>query len=542
MSLFRPKRVVPNTLDPALCGLDWAAVPGLFRGRLSIKDAAFREEVRQAISQEVGVDWNSFGLDLDHGEDVSISNLQGEGAFEIAEAWADMGKMRRKLETLLEFLDGPERHVVERLLKKETPAEGSSQPADVWNEASGRSRNVEVHAGEPGKRVFQGRASISQTERAMARVSTGFEKPSPVLPVESDEETDDEDAEEARMRTAHYIFASYIGMDSQLPDPAATSSSPIQESTNDLRLATPISVKGDTLPLLTSIDPPFPATPAASPTRLPRSANAKCKGFNDTDVLPRTPPRFCATPLGSPLQLISPAPSTRKRRRSDRRVHQDDAVQPMLQVGGVPAVDFRSSAQQATSRLDDSRSPSNALKERAFKRRKLREDQDRPSVLGLSSERTCVPQDEAAVEPSKSSTSRVPKKTDPKGTSTTSLNMSRNSSRSRVSEDRLSRQSIRERIAQQLGQICPTLVRPSYSAKKTSDGAFWEVKFAQATQETEVMREFPEDLPSSESQASTDMEFDVVQSRKLAEELEAEYARGIRPGLAIPPLECIESQ
>lgn len=90
--MFRPKRIVPNTLDPKLGGLDWAALPGVFSGCLSTDGHAFRAEVRQAMAAEIGFGWSNISLDPDEGEDVALANLAGEGALEIAQKWCGREK------------------------------------------------------------------------------------------------------------------------------------------------------------------------------------------------------------------------------------------------------------------------------------------------------------------------------------------------------------------------------------------------------------------------------------------------------------------
>ncbi|EKM52053.1 uncharacterized protein PHACADRAFT_54509, partial [Phanerochaete carnosa HHB-10118-sp] len=215
VSLFRPKRIIPNTLDPKLCSLDWAAIPGMFSGLLALDEASFRTEVRQSIAEELGLQWTTMSLNLDDGEDVAITNLEGNGSLEIAERWADDGKIRHKLQTLLKYLDGPERNSVERLLKVSASTDTQSQTQDVWNEMSAGPLKVEAKA-QFKERGFQGRATHSQTERAMARLHAGFSKPSARMQVDSDAETEDGDNEEAHMNTAHFLFASYADMPSQL--------------------------------------------------------------------------------------------------------------------------------------------------------------------------------------------------------------------------------------------------------------------------------------------------------------------------------------
>jgi hypothetical protein len=556
--MFRPRRVVPNTLDPALGGLDWAAMPGMFRGLVSMDNATFRAEVRQAISEELGVDWDTFSLDLDEEEDVAITNLEGVGALEAAKEWADMGKMRRKLEGILSFLEGPERLSAERLLKHDVVHEGSSQPLDVWNEVSAQSIVGCVKTAEPQKSGFRGRATLSQTERAMTRIKTGFSKPSTVRHLDSDEETDDEDAEEARMRTAHYIFGPYVGISSQIPDPTASPPSPIKESTNDQRLTTPASVNKNILPVFSSAEPLFPATPRATPPMRPSIAISKLDFLaREQHLDPCMPQRSWPTPLGSPFQLLSPAMSTRKRQRSEHDQPHPKKSQNLLQVTVNTAtsedyrrevdypqtIDFSIERRLNVPGVTASEDSFEIMEQKEPKRCKTEREKGWRQPSKGPSEKMCVPQAETRIIPEPSNiverSIRPLRRTSTERSSSAFRDAPDTTLRPRGSEDRESRSALRDKIARRLSKICPTLVRPAYTAKIDNGEASCEVGLPQ---KSEKERNIPEDLPLSDSQVSIDIEIDMEESRKLAQELEEKYVKGIRPGVAIPLLECMESQ
>ncbi|KAH9959524.1 hypothetical protein BGW80DRAFT_1183450 [Lactifluus volemus] len=107
VSLFRPARVVPNTLHPSFHGLDELCIPHLFADCLSSPPSSL-----------------SFSADMEKGEmeinedfnDAAIQNLIGDGADSIARVWADTGRSIDKLAVIEPFLRGKTRDVVRRTL------------------------------------------------------------------------------------------------------------------------------------------------------------------------------------------------------------------------------------------------------------------------------------------------------------------------------------------------------------------------------------------------------------------------------------------
>lgn len=549
VSMFKPKRVVPNTLDPKFNGLDWAAMPGMFAGCLSSDDVAFRAEVRQAISEEIGADWASVSMDLDGGEDVALANLEGDGASEVARAWADEGKTRRKLEILIDFLDGPERQVVERLLRGDAPREAESQTQDVWNEVAARP----PPAGSPERRGtttgFQGKASEAETARAMARFGTTRFASTKVLQPDSDEDTEDEDAEEARARTAHYIF----GMASQLPDPTATSSSPIRspirESTNDERLAAPAEPSRRILPLSSPAMPFAPVTPQSSPRAVMviGKHNEASAGFRENVGAVGPPKKAHQRPLGSPFQLLSPAPTARKRRLSERE--QADAASEARPTGSDPPaektqparfLDFRQTSKETALSL---RSPQDSLKnvaEQETKRRKVSEGMRARSCLTESRPKTklCVPQAEVAVKPEPPPGPRALGRTDTVQASVSARpDGSSASARAPKTHGRKSLSAMREKIAKRLSEVGSTSLKPPYRRLKRSESAASAP--LSLSQRSLRASAYPEQLPSSDD---PNVEMGAERREELVQRFKAEYAKGVRPGKVIPRLECLQSQ
>ncbi|KAH7904819.1 beta-lactamase-like protein, partial [Hygrophoropsis aurantiaca] len=131
VSLFRPRRVVPNTLDPTLNGLDWACMEKMFEGCLSNPHHPSNANPPPSTSTNSNIvnmlnagpnAYNgptTFNLSaLDMHTDTGLKNLMvpSEGAREVAERWIITGKLRDKLEVLADWLRGERRRVVERAL------------------------------------------------------------------------------------------------------------------------------------------------------------------------------------------------------------------------------------------------------------------------------------------------------------------------------------------------------------------------------------------------------------------------------------------
>ncbi|KAI9448810.1 hypothetical protein BJY52DRAFT_1310396 [Lactarius psammicola] len=109
VSLFRPARVVPNTLDPSLQGLDALCIPNIFASCLSNSRPSSSAAFAEALADD----------DLkirEDGEDSALQNLVGDDAERIAHAWADSGRGAEKLAILEQFLTGATRHAVRRML------------------------------------------------------------------------------------------------------------------------------------------------------------------------------------------------------------------------------------------------------------------------------------------------------------------------------------------------------------------------------------------------------------------------------------------
>jgi hypothetical protein len=108
VSLFRPVRVVPNSLDPSLHGLDALCVPNLFANCLSTLPSFSSSFAGALLDGDIHVS-------EDHC-DSTLQNLVGDGADSIAHAWAVSGRIVDKLAVMEPFLRGTARNIVRRIL------------------------------------------------------------------------------------------------------------------------------------------------------------------------------------------------------------------------------------------------------------------------------------------------------------------------------------------------------------------------------------------------------------------------------------------
>ncbi|KAJ3532022.1 hypothetical protein NM688_g7488 [Phlebia brevispora] len=219
VSLFKPKRIVPNTLDPTLAGLDCASLPEMFAG---------------CVSSETDMHSECLKIWIDRGKDVALENLEGAGALEIAQHWVDSGKPRRKLELLHKYLADVQKEYVEVILAGDKASAGSLQSQLREQAQTHLSQSSGSHL-VTGEQAAQGVATLSETERAMARIQeiprlvpAGFFDPP------SDEESEDE--EDAHAKTAEFLF---LTPDSR-PAPLQSSSSIRIPSSDGLRPSSPV--------------------------------------------------------------------------------------------------------------------------------------------------------------------------------------------------------------------------------------------------------------------------------------------------------------
>lgn len=282
--------------------------------------------------------------EADANEDVAFKNLEGEGARELAEKWADSGRMRKKLLVMQEFLPPHYRRVVDQILdgKYRRPASrpaGEIRPATFRREALQLAATLADIAPNPAPSVptFQGRASAAETRAAMARFVVPKRLQSPVL----DSDTDDDEDEDAHALTAHLLW----GEDADIPlhvNPDR-SSSPLPETVEQpcaspsrrpdeqpVRLPshmplTPKSSRGSqdlshwlqsSSPLPISDDPSTPKHPKAAVHEVvPREENSSSSTLQNAKVL--RSPLVPMTVRRKDKMPQMPTPETRRRHHID---------------------------------------------------------------------------------------------------------------------------------------------------------------------------------------------------------------------------------
>ncbi|KDR81002.1 hypothetical protein GALMADRAFT_153374 [Galerina marginata CBS 339.88] len=303
VKLFRPKRVVPNTLDPRLMHLDWACIDQMFSSCLhhsaqhtAASSSSFR--LRLGISPK-----DQLATDIQNDGDVALKNLVGDGAAAVAERWADHGKLLKRLSIIREYLGEEENAIIDTLLgikksrKRREFEEPSSDPPELHTTDKGKGKEV-------------------QTSRYYGRESED----------ESDNDSDDE-----RGKTAHKLFASLAGID---PDdkenswwassqPSEVSSNILEEIVSEKRGA-PISDGAWRVNRLTPQSSPVRPkrrTPKPQPTSTPLHSRSKINAkpnvastSHHSRFPTQSPPKTTNTTsrsghsLASPICLLSSSP------------------------------------------------------------------------------------------------------------------------------------------------------------------------------------------------------------------------------------------
>lgn len=113
MKLFRPHRVIPNTLDPGLENLDWIAIDNMFSNCLSPYGKSVTDSIREDVTKNFSEDnlsvkldsWAELAGDGEKG-DVTLKNLEGgDEAIGLATQWITPDeKGLKKLQRIQEHL------------------------------------------------------------------------------------------------------------------------------------------------------------------------------------------------------------------------------------------------------------------------------------------------------------------------------------------------------------------------------------------------------------------------------------------------------
>ena len=115
MKLFRPHRIVSNTLDPGLANLDWMAIDNMFKDCLSSHGQSVVESISGDVAKNISEDDASVQLDswakfADGGRkgDVALKNLEGgDEAIGLAARWMSPDEYGlKRLQRIQENLPG----------------------------------------------------------------------------------------------------------------------------------------------------------------------------------------------------------------------------------------------------------------------------------------------------------------------------------------------------------------------------------------------------------------------------------------------------
>ena len=194
--LFRPHRIIPNTLDPGLENLDWIAIDNIFKDCLSPRGKSIVESISKDVTKNIsGHDlsvkldsWAEMAGDGEKG-DIALKNLEGgDEAVGVATMWmtAD-GKGLKKLPRIQEHL--PEslkillRNGISKVEAKVRPSAEERPPEESQPRSE---RSVETDEdffddrGNTAHRIFAGSSFIrSESSSAPAEEETGFHTPIP---------------------------------------------------------------------------------------------------------------------------------------------------------------------------------------------------------------------------------------------------------------------------------------------------------------------------------------------------------------------------
>ncbi|KAG1818539.1 uncharacterized protein BJ212DRAFT_1479545 [Suillus subaureus] len=323
VSLFRPRRVVPNTLVPALGGLDWTAMNAMFKECMAPPIYGRGDPIPDELNSSGFAHPSVLDLaSLDLADaDSAMKNLVGDSAELEAEKWVDDGSMRRRLEVLQGWLGPKEKGIVDRALGRlpnSYSEHGGSSPLSSRNNS----------APETPKRMTK---THMQVKRYLE---------------DSDDSSDD--GSDAHAKTARLLFAGDYNMEESMKSWLSSSPSrisggeaqiisaenlgPVQEQSMAVAIAeadvhasvlegsvlVPVSVQiNDTalVPAITlSADQSLP-TPVSSPDLRPRDVKGKGKeiegqrnaGITDFSLLPSSPHTFRSSSSTPFLRISNPS-------------------------------------------------------------------------------------------------------------------------------------------------------------------------------------------------------------------------------------------
>jgi hypothetical protein len=195
VKLFRPHRIIPNTLDPNLENLDWIAIDNMFRDCLSSHGKSVVESIREDVTKnmsecDVPVRLDSSAELVGNGEkgDMGLKNLEGgDEAVGLATHWVTAdGKGLKKLQRIEEHLPESLRIRMEKNTSKAEAKVQVPEEEQLGEESQARSElSLETDEdfyddrGNTAHRLFAG-SSFIRSERSSSTPSeeeAGFSTP-----------------------------------------------------------------------------------------------------------------------------------------------------------------------------------------------------------------------------------------------------------------------------------------------------------------------------------------------------------------------------
>jgi hypothetical protein len=195
VKLFRPHRIIPNTLDPGLENLDWIAIDNMFRDCLSSHGKSVVDSIREDVSKKMSERDVPVQLDAPAelaggGEkgDVGLKNLEGgDEAVSLATRWVTTdGKGLKKLQRIREHLPEPLKIRLEKGIPNAEAKAQAPEEERLREDSQARSeRSLETDEdfyddrGKTAHRLFAG-SSFVPSERSSSTPSeeeAGFSTP-----------------------------------------------------------------------------------------------------------------------------------------------------------------------------------------------------------------------------------------------------------------------------------------------------------------------------------------------------------------------------
>jgi DNA cross-link repair 1C protein len=187
VSLFRPKRIIPNTLVPDLMGPDWDAIPAMFAECISLP--VLPSSVAPASTFPYDLDAvRESGLSRNKNQYTALLNVMGDGAQADAQRWANDGNVRSRLNVIRAHVGGASLAKADASLVLVHKGTRNTQ-SDHNEEAAGQESD-----------------DLSNKSLHDTMANSG----------QASQDTDCDDSSEQRERTAEALFGHIIAIDSGL--------------------------------------------------------------------------------------------------------------------------------------------------------------------------------------------------------------------------------------------------------------------------------------------------------------------------------------